>query len=121
MLIDKDGHLEFNHNGNKNDDEARPFIIGSVLCTVFWAFLIFGPTEELIRDHDTRFQLFIFTPLCAIVLGILAVVKKRDAHSQSGEEQSKVKQMTELKEMLDNGLITEEDFETAKKRILNNE
>lgn len=113
----------------KSASLSRLFVVLSATSLIIFVLLVF----DFFRfdGYDNDFRMTIISPILAIVFGILAaVIRPKQEHNQSvksentmsGEHtinsQSKVERLKELHTMLDEGLISKEDYETQKQKIL---
>ena len=108
-----------------NASLSRLFLILSVTSLIIFILEVF----DVFSGNDYR--VLVLSPILAIVFGILAAVIRpkqeqnqsvKSENTMSGEHtinsQSKVERLKELHTMLDEGLISNEDYETQKQKIL---
>lgn len=113
----------------KSASLSRLFVVLSATSLIIFILLVF----DLFRfdGFDNDFRMTIISPILAIVFGILAaVIRPKQEHNQSVKSentaagdhitnsQSKVERMKELHTMLDEGLISNDDYEAQKRKIL---
>lgn len=103
-------------------------LVGWVLCFLLINFIIGGSIEDMLNMDEFAFRiiLFISFPMGAI-LGTAVVVLYRksikDAESKNSLKKSQPKdsvtKLKELKELMDAGVLTQEEFDAQKEKILN--
>ena len=103
-------------------------LVGWVLCFLLINFIIGGSIEDMLNMDEFAFRiiLFISFPRGAI-LGTAVVVLYRksikDAESKNSLKKSQPKdsvtKLKELKELMDAGVLTQEEFDAQKEKILN--
>jgi len=101
--------------------KKKLFLTLSALTALFWVGAWFTNGYGIKEEGMVLF----IPPLLAIVFGILGVAIKEEPNktqesSSSRQQSSKYQNLITIKELLDSGIITQEEFEEQKKKILDN-
>ena len=97
------------------------FLSLSAASALFWVGAFFCDGYGI----EAEGLVLLIPPLLAIVFGIIAIAMKDDSTkgtsnvSSSQQQSSKYQDLIKLKELMDSGVITKEEFEEQKKILLN--
>lgn len=103
-------------------------LAGWALCFVLICFIIGGSIDDILHMDEVAFRtvLFISFPMGAILgSAFMFIVRKsiKDAESKESpkefQHRDNVTKLKELKELMDAGVLTQEEFDAQKEKILN--
>ena len=103
-------------------------LVGWALCFLLICFIIGGSIEDIFSMEEVAFRsiLFISFPMGAIIGAAFVLISRKsikdaDSKKTPNEPQPKdnVAKLKELKELMDAGVLSKEEFDAQKEKILN--
>lgn len=106
------------------------YTFGEALLTVlefallfFWIWIAISVVIDVFRSHDMSgwakagwLLLIVVLPLLGVLIYVIARGDKMRAHEASGERRQEIAALAELADLKDRGILTDEEFQRAKRQ-----